>query len=251
MRPLGRLRRPDLAIDLGSDRTRLVGRGVPLTETPTRDPASGVRIVAKGVVVDGDAAARLAGPLLARARRLPWTRPRVVASCPLHVDPARSRLVRALERAGAGEVEVLRSTVAAAAGADLDVTAPHAAMLVDVGAALTEIAVFRDGSLVAGDTIGLGLRDLRLPGARHGSPRLLVDPRAVARHVLQFWRRLALDVQVEVVEGGLVLTGGGAGVPPVVEAMAAVTRLEVRVPADPAQAVIRGLARLSFDRPPS
>jgi actin-like ATPase involved in cell morphogenesis len=53
-------------------------------------------------------------------------------------------------------------------------------------------------------------------------------------------------VQVEVIENGAVLTGGGAAVKTVVDAMRRVTRLAFRIPEEPQHAVIRGLARLGL-----
>jgi rod shape-determining protein MreB len=216
-----------LAIDIGSTRTRTCARGGVVVEAPSRDPRTGRPVVADGVVVDEAAAGRLARWIVPRSW---WTRsPVVVASCPLHVDEARPRLEQALHLAGAREVEVIPSMVAAAAGAGVDITSGYADMVVDVGARLTEIAVFRDAALLHGETIPTGADSLEL-----------------ARKVFAAWRRLTEDVQVEVIESGLVLTGGGALVPAVVEALEAVTHLTVRVPDEPAHAVIRGLARLAF-----
>ena len=53
-------------------------------------------------------------------------------------------------------------------------------------------------------------------------------------------------LECEIIPKGLVLTGGGAAIGEVVEALADATHLAVRTAADPAQAVIRGLARLAL-----
>ncbi len=135
---------------------------------------------------------------------------------------------------------MVRSTLAAAAGAGVDVVSGYAEMVVDVGAGLTEIAVFRDGAVLHTSTFPLGTRDLQ-PSGRTPA----IAPAEIAHQVACVWRTLPEDVQVETIESGLVLTGGGAAIPAIVEAMAAATRLTVRVAADPTQAVIRGLAQLA------
>jgi rod shape-determining protein MreB len=216
-----------LTIDIGSERTRTCGRGGVVVEAPSCDPLTGRPVVADGVVVDEAAAGRLARWIVPRSW---WPRSVVVvASCPMHVEEARPRLEQALHLAGARQVEVIPSMVAAAAGAGVDITSGYADMVVDVGAHLTEIAVFRDAAVLHRETIATGLA-----------------PHELARRVFAAWRRLTEDVQVEVIESGLVLTGGGAARPEVVDAMQAVTHLTVRVPEEPAHAVIRGLARLTF-----
>ena len=231
-----------IALDMGTESTRLFAPGARLSQTPTRDPLTGRPVVVRGLVVDAEGAARLAARLIARRR----TASRVVAACPLHVAAARRRLAKALRLAGVQKVEFVGSMVAAAAGAGVDVTSPYAEMVVDVGAGLTEVAVFRNAAVLAGGTIPLGTRDLRLDERDASADR---SPHALARQVFRMWKDLPVDAQVEVIENGLVLTGGGAAVPQVVAAMEAQTRLTVRAAPDPAQAVIRGLARLALGAP--
>jgi actin-like ATPase involved in cell morphogenesis len=224
-------RRPDLVIDLGTAYTRILDPGAGLVEAPSRDPLTGQPFVAQGVVIDEDAAARLLRDLIGRVRR---RRVRVAASCPLDVAYAAARLARALKAAGASGVELIRSTAAAAAGAGVDVASGHAEMLVDVGAGLTEVAVFRDGCVLDSAILPFDAREAQ------------ATPRALAEHVFSIWKGLAVGPQVEVIENGLVLAGGGAESPELVRAVIAAARLEVRVAAEPGRAVIRGLARLAL-----
>jgi rod shape-determining protein MreB len=230
-----------IALDMGTESTRLLAPGSRLSQTPTRDPLTGKPVVVHGLIVDAEGAGRLAARLIARRK----SASRVVAACPLHVASARPRLAKALRLAGVRKVEFVGSMVAAAAGAGVDVTSPYAEMVVDVGAGLTEVAVFRNAGVLAGGTIPMGTRDLRF-AERDLDPEADRSPRGLARHVFRMWRELPIDAQVEVIENGLVLTGGGAAIPEVVDAMQAETRLSVRAAPDPAQAVIRGLARLAL-----
>ena len=163
----------------------------------------------------------------------------------MHLGHARGRLVRVLELAGADEVDVVRSTIAAAHGAAIDLASPYAEMLIDIGAGLTEIAVFRHSRMIEARTIPIGTRSF----SRDAGPRnagLVLEPEALADQVLLAWKSFPQDVQVEIIECGAVLTGGGAAIEEVVDALRRATRLTFRVPADPHQAVIRGLAELGL-----
>ena len=242
--------RADVAIDIGTERTRLFARGAVIAEAPSRDPVSGRRVVVRGVIVDAEGAARLAARLIAEAPRRAGRATCAVASCPHHPPGARPRIEKALRLAGVEKVELVGSLVAAAAGAGVDVSSPYAEMVVDIGAGLTEVAVFRNGAALFEGTIPIGTRDLcrgrRRRPVRGDAPPAPSVTRALAQQVAAMWKGLTLDAQVEIIENGLVLTGGGAALPEVVKAIEAETHLGVRTTADPAQAVIRGLARLAL-----
>jgi actin-like ATPase involved in cell morphogenesis len=66
----------------------------------------------------------------------------------------------------------------------------------------------------------------------------------IAAGVREFWSRLPIDVQVETLETGVTITGGGALAQPVMTAIAAVTRLPLTASADPRHAVVHGLSAL-------
>jgi rod shape-determining protein MreB len=241
--------RADVAIDIGTERTRLLARGRTVAEAPTRDPASGRRIVVRGVIVNAEGAARLAARLMAEAPTRAGRAHCAVASCPQHLARARPRLEKALRLAGVEKVELVGSVVAAAAGAGVDVSSPYAEMVADVGAGLTEVAVFRDGAALHEGTIPIGTRDLRgggKRGQRADVPPAPAATRSLAEQLFTLWKGLPLDAQVEIIENGLVLTGGGAAMPELVTAIESTTRLSVRPAPDPSRAVIRGLARLAL-----
>jgi rod shape-determining protein MreB len=238
--PLTRFwRDPDLAVDLGSAVTKVCAAGTHVVERGSAEVGRGA--VRRGLVSDVGLATRLLQPLIDRWHRWGRRRPRVIASCPVAAPgKGRDRLVAALRHAGAGEVVTVPATVAAAIGAGLDVASPYASMLVDIGAALTEMSVFREGAVLRSGTIRAGTGDI--VAGRHTVAR-------IATGVREFWLHLPVDVQVETLETGVVVTGGGALAQPVTAAIAARTRLPLTVSREPRHAVVHGLSAFMDDKP--
>jgi hypothetical protein len=63
-----------------------------------------------------------------------------------------------------------------------------------------------------------------------------------------FWRSLRERDQVETIESGVLLSGGGALIAPLVAALRQALGLDLRVGPRPDQAVLRGLALLAEGR---
>ncbi len=180
----------DLAIDLGTANTRLFSNGGKLyVEEPTMvatEPQTGEitavgieaeRISGKdcqpgprsplksGVVSDVEAASILLRHLMGRVRpSLPrnLVRPRALACIPTDAcEEEREKLIEATLQAGASRVVLVREPLAAAVGAGLDISAPHARMLVDIGDGVTDIAVIRSSELISTAAIRCACSDLQ------------------------------------------------------------------------------------------
>ena len=156
---------PDIALDVGTAYTRvaepLSGEILEVASTAHGWGAGGRAPVKAGVVADVDAAAAMCAPLVQRFRRRHILAPRVLACAPsAATSRERAALREAALRAGAGAVAIVPEPLAAAVGAGVDVAAPHAALLVDVGAGVTDIAVVRAGELVATAALRSGCLDL-------------------------------------------------------------------------------------------
>jgi rod shape-determining protein MreB len=135
--------------------------------------------------------------------------------------------------AGSAEVHTVPSTLAAALGSGADVGGPYAEMVVDLGAGLTEMAVFRNGAAVACAAAEVGTED---------GPSMLDR---IVDAVRAFWRGLCEDDQVETIESGLVVSGGGALMAPLVARLQEALGLTLRIGPQPEQAVVRGLFRVA------
>jgi rod shape-determining protein MreB len=159
----------DLAIDLGSDTTRIhsLRRGAVLSEPTvlardrhslqivaagsgalemlgrTPEGIEAVRPIRAGVIADDEGARALLSHLIRAARiRLQLLRPRVLLSIPACVTPIERRGLReAVQAAGAREVFLIPAPLAVmlSAAESAGSTAGH--VVVDVGAGTTEIAI--------------------------------------------------------------------------------------------------------------
>lgn len=176
-----------------------------------------------GVVVDVGAARRWLAPLLPPR----WLRAKAVVGCP--VGATASERAKLVQSCAAREVVVVDESRAAAIGARVDVGSRWARMVVDAGEGITEAAVFRDGRMLETLSLRIPLDDLRASEER------------VLRELDRFLRGLPHRVGCEVLESGIDLTGGGAGLPGFRERVESATGIAVRVAEDPVHAVIRGL----------
>ena len=85
-------------------------------------------------------------------------RPAVLITHAPHARPVQKEaLLRAALNAGAAEASLIRSDVAAALGTGLDLLAPEAKLVVDVGAGSITASVFTMGRLAASETLPYGL----------------------------------------------------------------------------------------------
>ncbi|SFD28285.1 rod shape-determining protein MreB [Streptomyces aidingensis] len=183
---LDHLRRCTVAADLGASRTRvylrntglivdepsvvavntrngaLISVGTPAERMAGRTPAN-IRVIKPingGTVVDIEMAQRMlramVGTKLRRAlRRKPLLR--VAACIPHEADPlARRAAYETLIGLGARRVELVDSLITSAIGAGLPVEQPEATMIVQCGAATSQVAVLSLGSIVAAEKVAMG-----------------------------------------------------------------------------------------------
>jgi rod shape-determining protein MreB len=183
---LDHLRRCTVAADLGSARTRvyakqtglivdepsvvalniktgaLIAVGAPAERMSGRTPANirVVRPVSGGTVVDIEMAQRMLRAMVGARLRRAWRfRPllRAAVCIPHDADPlARRAALETMVGLGARRVELVDSLITAGLGCGLPVEEPVATMIVQVGAATTEIAVLSLGSIVAADKVPMG-----------------------------------------------------------------------------------------------
>jgi len=83
-------------------------------------------------------------------------RPRIVIGIPSSTTEVQRRAVEdAAKQAGAREVILIEEPMASAMGAGLDITEPHANMIVDIGGGTTEVAVISLGGMVVANSIDI------------------------------------------------------------------------------------------------
>jgi rod shape-determining protein MreB len=184
-----------LAVDLGAANTRiyLPGQGVVVDEPSVialniesneviavgqeakklarREPPE-IRIarpLKDGVIADCEAAGQMLSNLISHA--LTNRRPAglsLLLCVPADITPLEQKAYEDVaRRAGAGKVTLAEEPYAAAAGADLNLRAARACMIVDLGAATTDIAVISGGSVLHASTRRVGGSEMDRAIARY------------------------------------------------------------------------------------
>jgi rod shape-determining protein MreB and related proteins len=137
-------------IAVGTEAKAMIGRtpGDILAIRPLRD----------GVIADFEVTEAMLRHFIRQAcGRSKMVRPRAVICIPYGTTEVEKRAVReSAESAGAREVHLLEEPLAAAIGAELDVTEPHGNMIVDIGGGTTEVAVISLSGIVYSRSVKVG-----------------------------------------------------------------------------------------------
>ncbi|MEU8247716.1 rod shape-determining protein [Nonomuraea sp. NPDC048916] len=234
------------ALDLGTLRTRsLVSGSLAISDRASSVPAVDVSPdldtvwpIRHGMVVSMGACHRLANTVLREA--MPhdaWPLERVMLGVPVAATKVDRRAAQAaVARAAACPVVLVEEPLAAAVGSGMDITDPRPQLLLDVGAGIIEAVVIRDAAIADAGALQISA------SLDAGLPAHVLD--AVTDLVADLVRRLPAHLRPAAREGGLLLTGGGAGQPELARRLCAGLRVTVNPALEPAHATIRGLARL-------
>jgi rod shape-determining protein MreB len=168
MRVLENSADPIVAIDAGTAVTRLcssrssvIERRSVIEEEIEGEP-HGRATMSRGVIADIAGEAAVIEPMLRLSCRNLFDRPNAVVCTPTDATPGeRESLLEAVAEAGANVVAVIPEPLAAAVGLGLDVNSAHAAMLVDIGDGVTDIAVIREAEIISSSALRIGCSDFR------------------------------------------------------------------------------------------
>ena len=160
----------DLGIDLGTSNVLIyaAGRGIVLREPSVialdknsgkvlqvgaaarsmlgRTPGNVVAVhpLQDGVISDYELTARMLTEMLRRVLRHAIVKPRMIVTVPSGITEVEERaVIQAAMEAGARRVYLIEAPLAAALGAQLDITAPEGRMVVDIGGGTTDIGLRR------------------------------------------------------------------------------------------------------------
>lgn len=316
----------DLAIDLGAANTRvyLPGRGLVVNEPSMiafdanngkvaavgweakrlarRQPREILvaRPIKDGVIANCEVASKMLSQFIRAARgRHTLVGPSMLICAPTDATPLEQRAYEDTARlAGAGKVTLVEGPYAAAMGADLDPRAPRACMVVDIGAATTDIAVISGGGILYASTRRVGGNEIDRAIARYlqlektlevsedaaeevkiamgeaGGPRdrrtlavrgrnlktglpeeiavcreeidALMQPalRMIKQHVRLALEEIPTEASVDLLDSGIMLSGGGAQLRGLAEHFAKEFGVRVQVAPDPALAAAMGAGRI-------
>lgn len=213
--------RQQVALDVGTSTIRAASGLRPLIEyCSCLGSKAGVR---GGVVVDPATVAEILRPILDSTRLFGIVKPCVLACAPSDAtQEERQRLHDAIMQAGASSVMIIPEPLAAAVGAGIDVSSPYAQMVVDIGEGVTDCALIKMSRIQTTSAVRVGCGQMRtgLPPVPFRQSGRLPD-----RHSLQpvlesitgliddFLQDLSPETGCEVIENGILLTGGGALIP--------------------------------------
>lgn len=215
--------RQQVALDVGTATIRAASGRRPLVEhSSCLGSKPGVQ---GGVVVDTATVAEILRPILDSTRLFGIVKPSVLACTPSDAtQEERERLHDAIMRAGASSVMIIPEPLAAAVGAGIDVSSPYAQMVVDIGAGVTDCALIRMSRIqtTAAVRVGCSQMDASLQPAlvqqSSASPGLHSETAAdtlatITGLIDDFLQDLPPETGCEVIENGILLTGGGALIP--------------------------------------
>jgi rod shape-determining protein MreB len=124
-----------------------------------RTPANiiSVRPLRNGVIADFEVTQEMIKYFIRKVhKRRSLLHPRIVIGIPSGITEVERRAVQeAAEQAGAREIYLIEEPMAAAIGADLPISEPHASMIVDIGGGTTEVAVISLGGMVVTKSIDI------------------------------------------------------------------------------------------------
>jgi rod shape-determining protein MreB len=160
----------------------------------------------------------------------------VAVALPATAEPGDASVVAAVvESATGGHAVPVDSSLAAliASGADLVDGGPH--IVCDLGAGVSEIAAVGDGHVLSKSGRRLGVRDY------DDDPARFVDQ--MARSLRAVLDSLPASTAADAVARPMLVVGGGALRSDLLARLADACRMTPRVPAEPRDLVVRGLAR--------
>ena len=144
-----------------SDDNRIVAVGEEAREMIGRTPGNirAIRPMKDGVIADYVITEALLRYFIAKATkgRMSFTKPEVMISVPAGVTSVEKRAVRdAALKAGARDAYLIEEPLAAAIGANVPISGPAGAMVIDIGGGTSEIAVISLGSVVVSTSLRVG-----------------------------------------------------------------------------------------------
>lgn len=144
-----------VAIDKSNNRVRAVGEEARQMIGRTPGNIVAIRPLRDGVISDYDITETMLKHFIKKAcGRRKISAPRVMVCIPCQATEVEKRAVRdAAVNAGAKKVFLIEEPLAAAIGADLDITRASGSMVIDIGGGTTDIAVISLGGIVVRSSI--------------------------------------------------------------------------------------------------
>ncbi|MBW8817452.1 MAG: rod shape-determining protein [Streptomyces sp.] len=237
----------DMAVDLGTANTLVYvrGRGIVLNEPSVvaintntggilavgaeakkmigRTPGNivAVRPLKDGVIADFEITERMLRYFILKIHKRRYlARPRVVVCVPSGITGVERRaVIEASSQAGARQVHIIEEPMAAAIGSGLPVHEATGNMVVDIGGGTTEVAVISLGGIVTAQSIRVN---------------------AIVDAVKTTLDKCPPELSGDIMDRGIVLTGGGALLRGLDERLRRETGMPIHIAEDPLDSVALG-----------
>jgi len=246
---------------VGAEAKRMIGR------TPSNIQA--IRPLKDGVIADFEICEKMLRYFIHRVHQRRFAKPRMVICVPSGITGVEQRAVmEAAEFAGARKAYIIEEPMAAAIGAGLPIHEPTGNMVVDIGGGTTEVAVISLGGIVTSQSIRVGgdeldealvayvkkeLRaEIRGRDLVTGLPKTVVISTEQIREAIQEPVQAIIDavkvtldrtppeLSSDLMEQGIVLTGGGALLAGLAARLEYETNMPIIVANDPLNCVALG-----------
>ena len=143
-----------VAVDLHTGKLAAVGEEARRMLGRAHEAIQVVRPLSDGVISDYDLTEQMLKYFIARVTRNKFFKPRVMICVPSGVTEVEQRAVRdAALQAGAKKVKLIEEPLAAAIGADLDISRPRGIFVIDIGGGTTDIATISLSDIVISKSI--------------------------------------------------------------------------------------------------
>lgn len=131
-----------IALDKNTGKVLQVGAAARNMLGRTPGNVAAIHPLQDGVISDYELTARMLTELIHRVMKHAIIKPRMIVSVPSGITEVEERaVIQAAMEAGARRVYLIEEPLAAALGAQLDITAPEGRMVVDIGGGTTDIGV--------------------------------------------------------------------------------------------------------------
>lgn len=147
-----------VAFETKSKRLVAIGNKAKLMMGKEPDNIEVIRPLRQGVISDYTVTERMLKTFIETAmqKKRMLSRPRICVCVPSGVTELEKRGVEdAVYRSGAKHVDIMEEPIAAAIGADIDISLPKGNMIVDIGGGTTDVAVISLGGIVVSNSLKL------------------------------------------------------------------------------------------------
>ncbi len=268
-----------VAINKVTNQVEAVGRDAKdmLGRTPGNIVA--IRPMKDGVIANFEVTEKMLQHFIRKAHNgKTWVSPRVVIGIPSEITQVERRAVEdSAYRAKASEVYLVEEAMAAAIGAGLPITEPHGNMVVDIGGGTTDIIIQyikRKYNLLIGERTAEAIKielgsaypldeplsyEVRGRNLIEGIPKTITISDEEVREALAdsistiinavrvALERTPPELSADIVERGIVLTGGGALLKNLDKRLSIETGLPVSLADDPLASVVLGTGKMLSD----